>query len=211
MEFKPFGKIARLSREMIVTEKIDGTNAQIFIEHVPTQAQLEEISYDEVRYGDKEILWSSDEWTIRAGSRNRWITPQDDNHGFAAWVKTNAEELIKLGEGRHFGEWWGSGIQRGYGLKERRFSLFNVSKWSDEKVRPFCCGVVPTLYVGPFSTEKVEEIIRGLAISGSKAVEGFMKPEGVVVFHTASGVLFKKTVENDESPKGISNEKVQVS
>ena len=31
-EFREFPKIARLSRNMVVTEKIDGTNAQIFIE-----------------------------------------------------------------------------------------------------------------------------------------------------------------------------------
>ena len=31
MEFQGFGKIARLDREIIVTEKIDGTNAQIRI------------------------------------------------------------------------------------------------------------------------------------------------------------------------------------
>ena len=31
--------------------------------------------------------------------------------------------------GRHFGEWWGSGIQRGYGLDEKTFSLFNAYRW----------------------------------------------------------------------------------
>jgi hypothetical protein len=30
-EFREFSKMARLSREIIITEKIDGTNAQIFI------------------------------------------------------------------------------------------------------------------------------------------------------------------------------------
>jgi hypothetical protein len=29
-----------------------------------------------------------------------------------------------------------------------------------------------------------------------------MRPEGIVVFHTASGALFKKTIEGDEKPKG---------
>jgi hypothetical protein len=101
-DFKGFGKIARLSRNMIITEKLDGTNAQVYI----------------------------DQWgEIRAGSRNRWIKVGDDNYGFAAWVEANKEELRKLGPGRHFGEWWGNGIQRGYGLPkgDKRFSLFNVS------------------------------------------------------------------------------------
>ena len=30
-EFQPFPKIPRLSREIVITEKIDGTNAQILI------------------------------------------------------------------------------------------------------------------------------------------------------------------------------------
>jgi hypothetical protein len=29
-----------------------------------------------------------------------------------------------------------------------------------------------------------------------------MKPEGIVVYHTASRSLFKVTLEKDESPKG---------
>ena len=105
LEFREFPKIARLSREMIITEKIDGTNAQILITE------------------DGQIL---------TGSRNRWITPQDDNYGFAKWVEENKQEILKLGVGRHFGEWWGGGIQRGYNLPkgEKRFSLFNVSRWA---------------------------------------------------------------------------------
>jgi hypothetical protein len=31
MEFTEFPKMARLSRDVIITEKIDGTNAQVFI------------------------------------------------------------------------------------------------------------------------------------------------------------------------------------
>jgi hypothetical protein len=29
-----------------------------------------------------------------------------------------------------------------------------------------------------------------------------MKPEGIVVFHVAGNVGFKKTIEKDEEPKG---------
>lgn len=104
--FVEFPKLARAARQCIITEKIDGTNAQVYI--------------------------SDDGFTMKVGSRTRWITPQDDNFGFAAWVEANREELMKLGPGRHYGEWWGSGIQRAYGLPkgERRFSLFNVSRWT---------------------------------------------------------------------------------
>ena len=114
--FVEFPKMPRLSREIIVTEKIDGTNAQVYI---------------------------GDDGTILAGSRTRWITPENDNFGFAAWVRDNTDELLKLGPGSHFGEWWGAGIQRRYGLNEKRFSLFNVARWGEE--RPACCSVVPVL------------------------------------------------------------------
>lgn len=174
MEFKEFPKMPRLSREVIVTEKIDGTNAQVCI---------------------------TEDGRILAGSRTRWITPEADNFGFAAWVRDNADDLAKLGPGIHFGEWWGAGIQRRYGLAEKRFSLFNVARWGDS--RPACCDVVPVLYRGLFCTSVVEQCISDLRQNGSRAAPGFMRPEGVVVFHVAGNVWFKKTLEKDEVPKTI--------
>lgn len=176
MEFAAFPKMARLSREVIITEKIDGTNAQIAI---------------------------SEDGEIRAGSRTRWITPEDDNFGFAAWVRDNQDELLRLGPGRHFGEWWGQGIQRGYGLQGRVFSLFNVSRWASEAERPACCDVVPTLFRGGFETGEVYAALDALEKHGSRAAPGFMKPEGVVVFHVAANVGFKKTIEKDSEPKSM--------
>ena len=176
-EFEPFGKIPRLSRDVVVTEKIDGTNAQVYV-------------------GDDGV-------TVRAGSRTRWLEPgKQDNFGFAAWVRDHEEELRALGPGRHFGEWWGAGIQRRYGLSEKRFSLFNVARWGDADVRPACCHVVPLIYQGAFDTTIIHELVETLRITGSYAAPGFMQPEGVVVFHTASSTLYKKTCEGDEKPKG---------
>src|ERR1700760_1069627 len=123
-EFKPFASIARLSRDIVITEKLDGTNACIHIGP------------------DGEFL---------TGSRTRWITPADDNYGFSKWAHDNKESLMSLGEGTHFGEWWGAGIQRNYGLKEKRFSLFNVARWNTEQ-RPECCHIVPILFIGEFLT-----------------------------------------------------------
>ena len=121
--------------------------------------------------------------------------------GFAAWVRDNAEELAKLGPGSHFGEWWGAGIQRRYGLADKRFSLFNVDRWSD--VRPACCGVVPVLYRGNFDTNAIDAALESLRANGSVAAPGFMNPEGVVVFHLAGRVGFKKTLHKDELPKAL--------
>jgi hypothetical protein len=175
IQFVEFPKIARWSREVIVTEKIDGTNAQIYIPE------------------SGDVLF--------AGSRSRWITPEEDNFGFAARAQTHKEALLKLGPGSHFGEWWGAGIQRRYGLTEKRFSLFNVSRWGDPITRPVCCGVVPTLWTGNMDELNVEALIAQLRTAGSLAAPGFMKPEGVVIYHVASKQLFKKTLEKDEMPK----------
>lgn len=55
-EFVPFGKIARLKRGCVVTEKLDGTNACVVVEGAEITVQ----------------------------SRNRIITPESDNYGYAA-------------------------------------------------------------------------------------------------------------------------------
>jgi hypothetical protein len=176
VDFRPFQKIARLNRECVVTEKIDGTNGVVYV---------------------------GEDGMVQAGSRSRWITVTQDNHGFAKWVEANADELRKLGPGFHYGEWWGSGIQRGYGLAkgEKRFSLFNVSRWSDQDKRPACCDVVPELVRGLDVRAAAEAGLTLLRVHGSQAAPGFARPEGVVVFHSHSGILFKVTLEHDEARK----------
>lgn len=230
--FEPFPKMARFSRDVIVTEKIDGTNAQVIIEEVPTQATSdgyvatinltdEGSDYSTVTFADDGVA-DGKLYLVAAASRTRLIKPgkDTDNYGFAAWVKENAKELAKLGPGRHFGEWWGTGIQRNYGLNERRFSLFNVSKWVDsrdpvigcaglaegELVAPACCHVVPVIWKGPFaigSASPYDNIMWNLKRDGSAAAPGFMNPEGIVIFHTAARVCFKKTFEKDTEGKGL--------
>lgn len=108
-----------------------------------------------------------------------------------------------LGPGRHFGEWWGSGIQRRYGIDEKRFSLFNVGRWNAENRPPACCGTVPLLFQGPFSTEIVDWNVERLRQEGSFAAPGFMRAEGVVVYLPAARELFKVTLERDEQPKSL--------
>ena len=239
--FTPFKKIPRLNRNVIITEKIDGTNAQLFIEEWGPGAP----GADE-RDGDalcKYVDGYTPAYRFLVGSRSRWIVPERDNAGFARWAFENAEELIKLlGPGRHFGEWWGQKVQRSYDLKEKRFSLFNTTRWGtraryidprcmvtpDVVEHKFhkgqkmcqCCesqdaldaevgGVqlrsVPLLYKGPWFHEGTwapATTIEELRKNGSSAAPGYMDPEGIVVFHEASGELFKVTIKNDEKPKG---------
>lgn len=185
-------KISRLNREIVVTEKIDGTNAQVIVDDSGTK--------------------------VAAASRKRLITPDDDNYGFARWVDENAAELVKLGPGRHFGEWWGQGVQRGYNMKRKVFSLFNVGRWTSEFninwsrsiqeggstgcLEVFPCDVVPILYKGPMSTDMVNSFQMWLSMFGSQAAPGFNDPEGVVVWHSANGAMFKVTIKGDAGGKG---------
>lgn len=175
-EFLEFEKIARLSRIMTITEKIDGTNAQIFI---------------------------GDDGAFMAGSRNRWITPEDDNYGFARWAYDHKNELLALGPGHHYGEWWGLGIQRKYGQTEKHWSLFNTGKWLEDydnsrPICPMCCHVVPVLYRGIFDTNFINSTMTLLNGTGSVASPGFMNPEGIVIYHEAARTMFKKTFDKDD-------------
>lgn len=172
-EFEAFPSIPRLKRGCIITEKLDGTNAQVLV---------------------------ADDGAVLAGSRNRWLTVEADNFGFARWVADHSDDLRALGPGRHFGEWWGSGIQRRYGLSEKRFSLFNVSRWNGltpESTPPACVHVVPVLFEGDFSTHVVDGHLAQLERDGSAAAPGFANPEGIVIYLPAVRALFKVTLGDD--------------
>lgn len=169
--------MARLSKDIIVTEKIDGTNGSILI---------------------------TEEGDFFTASRNRWITPESDNMGFSRWAHSHKDVLMTLGAGHHFGEWWGNGIQRRYGMDKKVFSLFNVTRWGflndvtpEQNPLAGVVRVVPLLYQGPFDTEEVNIALGDLSLNGSKAAPGFMDPEGVIVYHTAAGIGFKKTLKGD--------------
>jgi len=205
LPFVGFPKMPRLSREIVVTEKIDGTNAQVNIEELnlaedPSAWDRAKADPNVIEFftGDGPLLYA-----MRAGSRTRWIRPGDDNFAFALWVKENAQELFKLGKGAHFGEWYGKGIQAGYGLDHRRFALFNTHRWGDASVRPSCCETVPVMYQGVFDEEIIQECLWRLESEGSRAAPGFMKPEGVIIYHVAAGIGFKKTIHKDEVPKAL--------
>jgi len=179
LEFREFPKIARLNRECIISEKIDGTNACVVI---------------------------GEDGTVAAQSRNQLLVDgKSDAFGFALWVQRNEQRLRDLlGPGHHFGEWWGPGIQRGYAVPGafagKRLSLFNVERWKDlpssDDLR-----TVPVLYRGRFTTAAVEQALTMLAINGSQAAPGFTRPEGVVIFHVAANIGFKVTLEKDEEHK----------
>jgi hypothetical protein len=240
-EFKEFSKIPRLNRDIVITEKIDGTNAAVLVEEQPE---------DSVQPG---ILLESGT-VVRAQSRSRFVSPEKDNYGFGRWVFDNAQALADLlGGGLHFGEWWGAGVQRKYNQTTKRFSLFNVTRYGqcesflDPRCLPtygnkdvinpttvvthkFHDGVkmcqcrdaqagidtviggvplstVPVLYRGPWFTEATVWApglaLNHLQVNGSQAAPGFMDPEGIVIFHEASGHLYKVTIKGDDKPKSL--------
>lgn len=166
IEFKAWPKITRVEnrRTPIFTEKIDGTNACVVI---------------------------SEDGEFACQSRTRVITPENDNFGFAKWAHEHKDELLTLGPGYHFGEWWGLGIQRGYGQTEKRFSLFNTRRWGDHNPNtPKCVGVVPILPV-----TNVEDARKFLVENGSIVAPGFMRPEGAVMFDVDTETCFKIIID----------------
>lgn len=180
MDFEPFPKIPRWStQDIVITEKIDGSNACIYINDDCTE--------------------------FKCGSRTRWITPESDNFGFARWCADNKEAILGLGKGTHFGEWWGLGIQRSYNKHRKLFSLFNTLRWNTDEQRQRLeaidgVDVVPVLYQGPFSESAIDQTMDELWRGGSVASPGFQNPEGVVIYMPGSRTLFKKTF-GDNLPK----------
>jgi len=170
-DYPKFRSIPRWNRTFTISEKIDGTNGLIHI---------------------------SDDGLIQVGSRNRWLSADSDNFGFHKWVMDNHDELSALGSGYHYGEWYGAGIQRTYGLKEKRFALFNTHKWNDD-TKPACCDVVPTLAIatGDRLGAAINATMAQLQESGSM-IAPFGNPEGVIIYSHEAGIYFKKTFEKDD-------------
>lgn len=210
IEFLPYAKTPRLydAKGIVITEKIDGTNGAVVIEQfdhtVPVQEQWDDKWLGHVEFFDGDAPRPDNitaRFFIGAQSRKRLLTRESDNFGFAKWVFENKSSLVRdLGEGTHFGEWWGSGIQRTYGQKEKFFSLFNVRRWSAQDAVPFVTPnlrVVPVIAQGAFSQSLIEQALVALEEDGSECAheDWTGKAEGVIVFHTAAQQVFKAFCE----------------
>lgn len=208
MVFQSWPKTPRLFKNMVVTEKLDGTNGCVVI--------IPEENEPDPTYG----ININGYW-VYAQSRTRLIPlrargmddigwRKRDNAGFGEWVRLNCYLLTEaLGAGYHYGEWWGHGIQRGYGLEkgDRRFSLFNTKRWgylSDPGLAANVpgLGVVPVMEEYTFDTDVIRDIFSDLMGGGSYAVPGYMNPEGLVVYHPASDQVFKMT-DNGDAHKAL--------
>ncbi len=159
---------------MFITQKIHGTNAQVYV-YKTTDGLLD----------------------LKVGSRTRWITPEQDNYGFARFVYANKEAFLALGPGRHFGEWAGPGINSGEGPSQKTFILFDFWKFPPERTLPPQTVVVPILYKGKTDLNQIQVQMDLLKYKGSSLVPGFMRPEGIVV--TIAGQRFKNVFDNEET------------
>tara|TARA_R110000851_G_scaffold66423_4_gene150253 strand:+ start:2836 stop:3381 length:546 start_codon:yes stop_codon:yes gene_type:complete len=168
VEFQAWPKIPRSKGNLItVTEKIDGTNACVIIR-------------------DGEVVGFQ--------SRNRLIKPGDDNMGFAFWGDLHKEELKNLGDGYHYGEWAGPGIQRNpHVLDNKTFFLFNTFR--PQETLPSCVKQVQVLYHGTYSEEAIEEC---MSLLKAQAIEKGSVPEGVVTYLHDTRSYKKETFANRE-------------
>jgi len=163
VEFKPWGKTPRnKGHQITITEKLDGTNACVIVR-------------------DGEL--------VGLQSRNRLIKPGDDNMGFAFWAVDHAEELCKLGDGYHYGEWVGPGIQKNpHMLETKQFFLFNTFR--PVETLPECVQNVPVLYRGPYKPAALEVTMRDLWATAGDA--GYI-PEGIIIYFHDTRTYMKDT------------------
>lgn len=195
-QFRKWGSTPRWHKGLTITEKIDGTNACVVI-------------YD---------------GQVKAQSRNRMITPDNDNAGFAKWVYENAGALTDtLGYGYHYGEWFGPGIQKNpLGVESKRFALFQATKYTKENgfFLEDVDGLetVPLLFHGQGDVWTIPKVVENLNTYGTK-VEGAKteeihtgipglentefvyhkaaKAEGVIVYHKETQQKYKILLEDD--------------
>jgi len=167
--FVPWGKTGReKGNNIVITEKMDGSNCGIRI---------------------------VDGWIVGIQSRNRAIMPshngnQCDNFGFAAWVFQNYDELLCLGNGYHYGEWCGPGIQKNpHKLEEKEWFLFNTFRPAD--TLPMCVNQVPVLYEGVNDKDEIDAVYRELWFRATEIDERI--PEGIIIYGHQSKARMKRT------------------
>lgn len=174
-----FPDIFTEGEEVVVDEKIHGTNSRVGL----------------VRIDDK--------WEFVAGSHNTRRKESDDKGVVSMYwkpltenVRTMLEEISQINnETRYnvivFGEIYGGSVQdMSYGLNETKFRAFDISvdgKYlsTDAKMawfNKYNIEVVPHLYRGPFSKEKILELTDGpTTLCEPEKAGKFKGREGVVV------------------------------
>jgi len=203
-EHRKWPKTPRLTTPFVITEKIDGTNSCVAISRLGDRDGLSAADLDFPEHHGVTVVFTHGAcFAVRAASRTRWIAPGPrDNFSFAEWVHENAEALTVLGVGRHYGEWFGRGIQRGYGMTERCWALFD-EKWRGALPYglPPNVGVVPRVATaaGHELSRRVAWALDHLDKEGSYVGAPGTRAEGVIVTSmTHSPIRFKALADEPE-------------
>jgi RNA ligase (TIGR02306 family) len=175
--------------EIVVTEKIDGTNVRLGLidgelmagsHAVRRKRPNDTLTLEKHFPGDKENLY----W---------WPFKQYKIKELLEYVSGDSEDFTASSAVIVFGEIYGSGIQSyHYGLENgkkefRAFDIFTGTRYLDyeefEKMcKKFDIPMVPILYRGHYSFEKVNELAQG-----NTTIEG--------ANHIREGVVFKPVKE----------------
>lgn len=104
--------------------------------------------------------------TVVCQSRSNIITPESDNAGFARWVLANKEAWQRIPGFIIYGEWCGSGIQKGVAISnigKRVFAVFAARPLDGSDtliIEPAtlqaAVGGIPDVYILPWYTRPVE-------------------------------------------------------
>lgn len=116
---------------------------------------------------------------VQAQSRNQDITVENDNVGFAAWVKEREQDFLDTGldDCIIYGEWCGPGVQKGTSIqliKERVFCVFAVYDI-----------IYPVYVVSPDTIRDIIDDIDGLYVIpwfGESFSVDFSRPDSRVAF-----------------------------
>jgi RNA ligase (TIGR02306 family) len=178
-----FPNVFKEGEEVIVDEKIHGTNCRIGVVMHPRD--------------NGELVP-----TFMAGSHNTRRKRYDDKDKMSLyWTPFNKDVenlLLKLFKDHDkqpviiFGEIFGQGVQdMKYGQKGRSFRVFDISiggKYMDYEDKMSILGkhrikMVPYLYRGPFSMKKMSELVDGptMVCSAEDIQEPFKGREGIVI------------------------------
>lgn len=200
--YRPYPKTSRLFSPVVVTEKVDGTNGCIMITDSPSSLCAsfpwnDSPSWVEIpgRGMEDGKVW------VSAGSKSRLLDPSSkgDNFGFCKWVHANAYLLFQdLGVGVHHGEWAGKGIQRGYGLENKKFFLFNTRRFKDAEFMTPDLHTVPVLYEGEYYGTLPYDMEQELSLTGSRVnclSSTSIRSEGICIFWSHDNTI-KKVVWN---------------
>ena len=207
--YPSFSSIERLENiYCVISEKIDGTNGLIEIQNKANNS-------------------NTGSMIVKFGSRNRYISFSDDNAGFANFFrhyekkfKNMAKEIIASSYNedsqtdeiptenyplRIYGEWFGKGIQRGYGLDDKYFMPFS-SFYAEHMIKAGIPNIMMPniMYTGKFSLEVVDNCMNCLT-SGSfhNLITNYDNPEGIVIYFPKYNFRLKQTFEGSKWERNI--------